>query len=537
MKSGLVAEHSRTESANRKVGKKNGLGYRIGRWLVGAAFASAVAGGAAAATPPSLLAGAAKLDVTDYSVQPVGVPGFARALALQLGGNRLVIVAVDAIAIGSLGRIDDGFMRRLRKRFSSELDIPPEALIVAATHAHTTIAVDIEDKVVDVAREAIARMESATLAVSSFSETRLQENRRYKLLDGVEADARHSYALPADESVNQLGKVDPNVAVLRVSGSDGRSIAIVYNFAAHPIADAILGRNSANYPGVASQVLEAAMGQDSVALFLQGAAGDINPLGYKDLFSPPSEEIIGERLAAGVLVASNRARTIENPRIRSVVQRLSLPAAVDHDARIAEIDVRRASIVESLVGTSINLKGFMQLSTLHALNREYPIEHRIRYMGEVAKGRHWQKERDKFFGDQLALYEANILKMEELSRLSENRARLVQRRDQLASQQQNFVEADVSLVDVGGAVLVVFPGEMSSATALRVRRLIGAPVTFVAGYANGYIYYTPTAEQRANKGYAQEDCDSLVAPEWEDVYLNWIRSRLKELDLPDRSDT
>ncbi len=40
-------------------------------------------------------------------------------------------------------------------------------------------------------------------------------------------------------------------------------------------------------------------------------------------------------------------------------------------------------------------------------------------------------------------------------------------------------------------------------------------MTFVAGYTNGYIYYTPTADQRNNSGYAQEDCDTLVAPEWQ----------------------
>ena len=30
--------------------------------------------------------------------------------------------------------------------------------------------------------------------------------------------------------------------------------------------------------------------------------------------------------------------------------------------------------------------------------------------------------------------------------------------------------------------------------------------------------YLPTTRQRANAGFAQEDCDCLVAPEWERVF-------------------
>ena len=37
-------------------------------------------------------------------------------------------------------------------------------------------------------------------------------------------------------------------------------------------------------------------------------------------------------------------------------------------------------------------------------------------------------------------------------------------------------------------------------------------MTFVAGYTNGYIYYTPSARQMENAGGAQEDSDCLLAP-------------------------
>ena len=42
--------------------------------------------------------------------------------------------------------------------------------------------------------------------------------------------------------------------------------------------------------------------------------------------------------------------------------------------------------------------------------------------------------------------------------------------------------------------------------------------TFVGGYTNGYIYYAPTTEQLRNPGSAQEDCDTLLAPEWQPIF-------------------
>ena len=53
---------------------------------------------------------------------------------------------------------------------------------------------------------------------------------------------------------------------------------------------------------------------------------------------------------------------------------------------------------------------------------------------------------------------------------------------------------------------------------LGIKKRAPKPFTFVAGYTNGYIYYTPTVEQRTNTGYAQEDCDCMVAPEWQKIF-------------------
>lgn len=54
-------------------------------------------------------------------------------------------------------------------------------------------------------------------------------------------------------------------------------------------------------------------------------------------------------------------------------------------------------------------------------------------------------------------------------------------------------------------------------------------LTFVSGYTNGYIYYSPTAEQLLNVGGAQEDSDCILAPEWQALFETKVAEVLKNL--------
>lgn len=67
-------------------------------------------------------------------------------------------------------------------------------------------------------------------------------------------------------------------------------------------------------------------------------------------------------------------------------------------------------------------------------------------------------------------------------------------------------------------------------TGRAVRRAAGEGTTFVAGYTDGYLHYLPTPRQRANTGFAQEDCDCLVAAEWEEVFTTTAATLLRRLD-------
>jgi hypothetical protein len=72
--------------------------------------------------------------------------------------------------------------------------------------------------------------------------------------------------------------VDPVVSVLRVDTTEGWPLAILVNYACHPV---VFGPDnldySADFPGVMARTVREGFGGNPVCFFLQGAPGDINP--------------------------------------------------------------------------------------------------------------------------------------------------------------------------------------------------------------------------------------------------------------------
>ena len=121
-------------------------------------------------------------------------------------------------------------------------------------------------------KEAWQNMVPVNVGAGVGHEDRIMENRRLKLKNGKEADVRHAYSLPPDEEVAGVGPVDPEIGILRLDRKDGQTLAVVYNFACHPIQGVPSGGNTADITGFASQVIEDNLSDGAIALFLQGCA-------------------------------------------------------------------------------------------------------------------------------------------------------------------------------------------------------------------------------------------------------------------------
>jgi hypothetical protein len=474
-------------------------------------------------------AGVAKVDITDRTAMPFNDPLYAKALVLKDGATTIVLIAIDAVALEEIGRIGKGFVADVRARLKNELSIPPSSVVINASHCHGIVRPDIAPLVVGAVKEACASMTLVTLGAGVGREDRIMENRRVLLKDGSEADMRRAYALPRDEDVAGVGPVDPEIGLLRLNRKDGRTLAVVYNFACHPIEGVPSGGNTADFPGFASKAIEETLGDGALAIFVQGCAGDINPAHYKDIHNPRDAEPLGNRLGLSALRALRTIEPKEGGSLKIVRNVLALPRGVDFERRIAAIETEQTRLLRSLKGTNLNFKTFLNVYLKQALSPDFPSADSQRYLHEKALGRDDLKVHDAANRGDMETYLRNIQIMEQLTRLQANRDLLVMHHAQNVAAGKPTIDVEVVGVRIGDFVMVTFPGELTVEVGLNIKKASPHRLTFVAGYTNGYIYYMPTAKQRRNPGYAQEDCDCLVAPEWQKPFEEAVHAMLKTL--------
>lgn len=465
-----------------------------------------------------ILAGIAKVDITDRTV-PVNDPCFAKALVLKSGETTAVLVTVDAVAIGGIGRIGNGFLANVRK----ELGDLADEIIINASHCHGVVRNDLQQLVVQAVKDAAKNLVPVKVRAGVGSESRISENRRMFLKDGSQIDMRRAYSMPRDEEVVSTGPIDPQIGLLRLDHADGTPFAIVYQFACHPIMNPPSKGNSADYPGFASKVIEEATG--AMAFFVQGCGGDINPVHYKEVSRPADAEPLGTMLGASVLAAIRRFEPQNDATLKISREVIQLPRAADFEKRISNIETEQKALVTALRPTNINFKTFLPLLMQHKLWPETPSHYEQAYIDNA-------KPIQQLDADNKALVDAylgNLAIMEKLTRLNANLALLKRHLEQTKAAGKTTLDAEVCGLRVGAFKLVTFPGEITVQVGLNIKKAAQDANAHVSGYTNGYIWYTATEPQRRNTGYAQEDCDVLVAPEWQKLFEAKALAVLRDL--------
>ena len=283
--------------------------------------------GAGASLPGATLrAGVAKVDITP----PAGIPLwgytlrnstgtldplYARVLVLEVGDKRLALVALD------LGRcFGHDSLQRLRAAVRQSSGIT--YLLAAASHTHSGPVVQdtyrngipawelaVLDKIAQAVADAHQHAGEARLGIG-YGVAYIGHNRHRANPDGtVTWFERNPTQIPT-------APVDPTVAVLRVDTADGRPLAVLVNYACHPV---VFGRDntqySADYPGVMTKTVEEALGGQPLCFFLQGAPGDINP--YYAV-TPVKEDAVQRRDWTGAKLGQEAARVAKEIRTEAV---------------------------------------------------------------------------------------------------------------------------------------------------------------------------------------------------------------------------
>lgn len=479
-----------------------------------------------------LRAGVAKSEIsTEDPRMIVTDPLFAKALVLDDGATRVAILAMDAVAIGGICDISDEFLPQLRGRIESELSIPGANVLVNASHTHTPGPMLVEHdeqlaRTFDAVRRASEDMQEVTIGIGVGHEDRWIINRTLRTTDGGGWTIRQANPCPPDDEVAGLGPIDPEIGIIRIDRADGSPLAVVYNYACHPLVGVPGNYVTANYPGFASQVIESCLGGDAMALFLQGTGGDVTEVTYKDFDHPRDCSPLGRMLGLNTLEALGKIET-GVARLDVVSETIRLPRRTDSDERIAELEEQQQELLHSMVGMTLNFRSFLPLFLKYRLNPEWPADYCWRYMQAEARGSDEFTLLDELNRHNLDRYLHNIRAMEKLARLQSNIGTLQHHKRLNEESGEDTIEAEVMGLRIGDCAIVTSPAELLVQVGLNLKAASPHRWTFISPFTNGYIHYGAPEEDYALRGYETTEC--LLDKAWHAIYENAAKGVLQRL--------
>ena len=278
----------------------NSAWQRISLWIFTVLLLASA--GVAAPSPDSLWAGFATADITpplgtdlcgygyytDRKATEVRDHLLARAVVLESAGKRIAIVGTDLVAV-TLQQTEE-----VRKEVAKVTGIPGSDIMVTATHTHSGPATitciscgendpkylsTLPSKIAQAVILASAKLQPVTV---SFGEGRVEGVAMNREYDG--------------------GPIDEKVRVLKfMHGS--QVVGFIAHYTVHPV---VLGPDSHLITGDLVEEAEDKVVRDypgAVAVFLQGAAGDINPVVCS---LPPKEGVAKLEELSGLLAGGIR---------------------------------------------------------------------------------------------------------------------------------------------------------------------------------------------------------------------------------------
>ena len=469
----------------------------------------------------TLRAGVAKSDITTSDEDAVvNDPLYAKVLVLDDGNTKLAIIAMDVVAIGGISDVSDEFLPNLRDRVEGELGIPGSNVLVNASHTHPPGRLLCDDagqveQTFDAVRRAQENLTPVRVGTGVGREDRIMINRTLKLKDGKGWTIRQAHPCPRDEEVAGLRPVDPEIGILRIDRLDGTPLAAVYNFAGHPLIGVPGTPVTANYPGFASGVIEDNLGDGAMALFIQGAGGDVTEVLYKDVNRPRDAEPIGTVLGLSTLKALRGIKTTDAT-ISVAYETVAFPRRTDIPDRLAELQQQQDALVATLRSTSLNFKTFLPLHIKYALDPDYPSDYSYRYLHEQECGGNGLTELDKMNRTNIAKYLSNIDAMEKIARIQSDMGTLRWHKAFNDESGEDTIQAEVQGIRIGDCVFISSPAEVLTEVGMNVKNASPHEHTFVAAFSNGYVHYGSPASDYPMGGYEVTEC--LLAPEWQQVY-------------------
>ena len=440
---------------------------------------------------------------------------YAKILLLSEGERTLAVLSLDYISLGGdIGTISDGFYPALRERLAA---LGISDVLCGTTHTHTPEPMIVSEeevlsRIMPAVRRLLTDLRPVRAAVGTAHEGSFLLNRELPTRDGRDWPVRQAHPLPPEALYDRLSPVDDSVRILRLSDEDGATVVTLFTYGCHPLDGYANDRSTANFPGVAERLIEDGVG--GVAMMLQTTAGDVCELDYKDFTKPKSCEDNGRRLGAAVLSALGDLTPLGEG-LGAVTVQAHFPLRRDFEERLAAIEARERTLCEQMGGCPLAFKAFLPLYLSYLVSPDYPLAEKYAYLREEELGSTQLRDQDAINRQNIEKYLSNLERMEEISRLANERKTLLWHRDRVAALGDG-VTVDVTGIRLGGLVLLSAPFEPLTAVGALLRERYGERV-WLASYSNGYQHYGATAEKYGTDAYETRECD--LDPAWLEAYL------------------
>ncbi len=313
----------------------------------------------APADEPAFKVGFAKRDITPPAPTPMwgygarhdalsqGVlePLMAKAIVIEAGDERLAIVGTD---IGRGPTV--AMMEQIHKQVADKASVG--TVMICGSHSHHGPVIELTD------REGFGKGKyDAAVAYSKRLPELLIEaivEAKNNLQPAKMGVAKKDVELNRNRHTKQTVKpVDPMLAVLRFDSVDGKPLAVLANFAAHPVTlPGELLKFSPDYPGALQNRVESALGTNCV--FMQGASGDMSP-NRGSLDTKAYGEVLGDHVVA--LAQSIETKVPENPSIKARLNRFKFTSRVDFSNPLLVVSFERAFFPELVANFVREFKG------------------------------------------------------------------------------------------------------------------------------------------------------------------------------------
>ena len=377
----------------------------------------------------------------------------ATALVVDDGSRQAVLITLDLMVI------DATFTERTRQRIATATGLNPDAILLTCSHSHNAPAAGglLGVGECDPFYEDWASRQAATAAILAW------QNRQPARLSSARGElSGHSF-----NRTRPNGVVDTTVTTLKVETIEGRPLAFVVNFGAHPTltTDWRPFAVSRDLPGEVCDLIERAI-PGTMAMYVQGACGDVNFL--REYISPERHHEPARLLAAVALESQAEVEPMRSPHVGCSRETVLLPTRrwtrdeIDHDRDEAErrLEMNDVSLWRETIGRSMT-------------NR--PDDMVQRHGGDE-----WKAVR--------AMCRFNL---EWTGRM------LVD-----VETRPECLATEVQAIRLGDLTVVANSSEFFSPFALDVRHRAGVSELMIACYANGRIGYLPDAHDIDARSYA-----------------------------------